>query len=164
MDFQQLSCHNLTPNFYFKTISMTENIFAKGSCSCGAVNLSIHGEPKMMAQCHCSDCQKATGTGHISLSFFAEDDVNVQGETSSYVSTTDSGNQSTRHFCPTCGSRLFGKNSGRPGMTSVAVGCLDDNSWFKPGAVVYTKNRQDWDITSTDIPNFEEMPPPPPAS
>jgi hypothetical protein len=29
--------------------------------------------------------------------------------------------------------------------------------------VVYCKERAEWDVTSTDIPNFEAMPPPPPA-
>jgi len=47
-------------------------------------------------------------------------------------------------------------------MTSVPVGCLDDHSWYEPGAVVYTKRREAWDVTRTDIPNFDEMPPPPP--
>ncbi len=140
---------------------MSDKIFATGGCRCGAVTINITNEPKMSAQCHCRDCQKASGTGHLPLAFFAEDDVTITGETKGYATTTDSGNTSTRHFCPECGSRLFGKNTGRPGMTAIPVGCLDDHSWFKPGAVVYTKRREDWDMTSRDIPNFEEMPPPP---
>ena len=39
----------------------------------------------------------------------------------------DSGNTNTRVFCPRCGSRLFGRNSARPGMIAVAVGSVDDN-------------------------------------
>ena len=143
---------------------MSDSPFAAGGCRCGAVTVTINDAPKMMIQCHCRDCQKASGTGHFSLAFFAEDDVIIDGETTGYSATTDRGNTSTRHFCPKCGSRIFGKNTGRPGMTSVPVGCLDDHSWYEPGAVVYTKRREAWDVTRTDIPNFDEMPPPPPES
>ena len=139
---------------------MSESPFASGGCRCGAVTVAISDAPKMMIQCHCRDCQQVSGTGHMSLAFFAEDDVTVDGETTGYAVTTDRGNTSTRHFCPQCGSRIFGRNTGRPGMTSVAVGCLDNHSWYAPSAVVYTKRREAWDATSTDIPNFEEMPPP----
>ena len=51
-------------------------------------------------------------------------------------------------------------NTGRPGIRTVQVGVLDDNSWYEPQAVVFTSNRSGWDITSSEIPNFEEMPPP----
>jgi hypothetical protein len=41
------------------------------------------------------------------------------------------------------------------------VGCLDKNDWFSAQAVVYTKRRAAWDKTPEDVPNFEQMPPPP---
>lgn len=140
---------------------MQQSVFAKGECRCGAISYIITGKPKTMAQCHCTDCQKATGTGHMSLGFFSRGDVVISGEAKGYMVTTDNGNQSTRFFCPTCGSRLYGLNSGRPDSITIAVGSLDNHSWFSPNAVVYTKHRNDWDITRTDIPNFDEMPPPP---
>lgn len=93
------------------------------------------------------------------MAYFGEADVMIKGETASHTVTADSGNEMTRCFCPGCGSRLFGYNSGRPGLISIQVGCLDDQSWFSPQAVVYTSRRHDWDVTSDDIPNFSEMPP-----
>ncbi len=77
----------------------------------------------------------------MSLAFFKKDDVTILGKTASYPSTADSGNINTRHFCPTCGSRVYGENSGRPGVIGIAVGCLDKNDWFSAQAVVYTKRR-----------------------
>jgi len=141
---------------------MGKSLFATGGCACGVITYEITGKPKTMVQCHCLDCQKATGTGHISLAFFSEDDVSISGIAKGHTTVTDSGNQSTRHFCPDCGSLLYGLNSGRPGLITIAVGSVDDHSWFSSKAVVYSKHRPDWDITSTDIPNFEAMPPPPP--
>ena len=140
---------------------MNEKNQVTGQCLCGDVSYAISGDPVIMAQCHCRDCQRSSGTGHMSLAIFKEDDVQVTGETASYSSSADSGNINTRHFCATCGSRLFSRNSGRPGMINIAVGCTDNSDWYSPKAVLYVKNRHTWDMTSGDIPNFDGMPPPP---
>lgn len=139
---------------------MSTEPFATGRCLCGAVTFTIRSQPVGMGQCHCKDCQKASGTGHMSLARFRRSDVTIVGKTASYPAKAESGNINTRHFCPTCGSRVYGENSAYPDLINVAVGCLDDNSWFSPQRVVYAKDRPRWDVTSTDIPNFERMPPP----
>jgi len=140
---------------------MSDSSFATGQCLCGAVKYEITGEPIRMAACHCKDCQRSSGTGHMSLAFFKESDVSVSGETSSFDAKADSGNINTRHFCPNCGSRLFTRNSGRPGVIGIAVGCADDNSWFSPQAVVYNARCEAWDAIPLEIPKFDGMPPPP---
>ena len=142
---------------------MSEQAFATGRCLCGTVTYTLEAEPARMAQCHCKDCQRSSGTGHMSLAFFAEDDVVIEGDFAEYEMTADSGNVNIRGFCPNCGSRLFGRNSARPGVRAVAVGSVDDNSWFSPQAVIYCDHRAAWDITSEELPNFDRMPPPPPA-
>ena len=134
-------------------------LLSTGQCLCGTVTYKISGKPIRMAQCHCKDCQRASGTGHMSLAFFKEEQVEVDGETNSYGVVADSGNTNTRHFCPQCGSRLFSSNSANPGVRGIAVGCADTHDWFEPAAIVYCKDRSHWDITSTDIPNFDAMPP-----
>ena len=138
---------------------MSGQPFATGRCLCGAVRFTISAEPVGTGQCHCKDCQRASGTGHMSIARFRRDDVTFSGQTASYAVTADSGNINTRHFCPKCGSRLFGDNSGYPDLINIAVGCVDDNNWFAPGRVVYAKDRPNWDVTSTEVPNFDRMPP-----
>jgi hypothetical protein len=133
-----------------------------GRCLCGAVRFTVSGPVIRMAQCHCRDCQRASGTGHMSNAIFKLADVALTGETVSYASAADSGNTLTRHFCPTCGARLFSFTSARPGLIIMAVGAFDDTSWFRPQHVLYTKNRAAWDHTTDEVPNFEGMPPPPP--
>ncbi len=138
---------------------MTDLHFAKGGCRCGAVTLTASAKPRMMLQCHCLDCQKATGTGHTSNAYFAESDVSIEGEATGYTVVADNGSEMTRYFCPKCGSRMYGHNSGKPGLISIQVGCLEDHSWFIPQAVLFSSKRHDWDITSDEIPNFDKMPP-----
>ncbi|MDA8012284.1 MAG: GFA family protein [Gammaproteobacteria bacterium] len=148
--FHQLTLENI----------MSDKIFAAGSCRCGAVTVTVRDKPKRMVQCHCTDCQKVTGTGHAANAFFAESAVEISGETASYSVTADSGNTVTRHFCPTCGNRMFHHNTGRPGIVTLPAGCFENSDWFAPQIVVYTRNRPAWDLTTNEVPNFEEMPPP----
>ena len=141
---------------------MTKNskvVSASGQCLCGKISIALEGEPLRMAQCHCRDCQKSSGTGHMSMVFVTEESVNITGDAAGYAVTTDSGNTYTRNFCATCGSRVYGRNTLRPGVVAIPVGIFDDRSWFQPDAVVYCRNRDDWDLTSHSIPNFDAMPP-----
>jgi hypothetical protein len=140
---------------------MTQIPFATGRCLCGAVTFTVKAAPVGTGQCHCKDCQRASGTGHMSLAFFKREDIEIRGETRSFAARADSGNTNTRHFCPACGGRLFGENSARAGLMGIAVGAIDDNSWYRPQRVVYVKDRPAWDVTDTGVPNFEMMPPPP---
>lgn len=141
---------------------MAGEVNASGGCLCGAVRFKVSGKPLRMAQCHCVDCQRATGTGHASNATFLEQDVEVSGGTTSFASPSDSGNVLTRHFCPTCGARLFLTSKARPGMITFAVGAFDDSSWYEPQFVFYTKRRPRWDITTESVPHFDAMPPPKP--
>lgn len=95
----------------------------------------------------------------MSNATFKEADVEITGTTASYASASDSGNTLTRHFCPTCGARLFLYSKARPGMITMAAGAFDDSSWFEPQFVFYTKRRPRWDKTAENVPNFEAMPP-----
>ena len=33
-----------------------------GSCLCGAVRFTVHGEPEHVGRCHCADCRKESGS------------------------------------------------------------------------------------------------------
>ena len=138
---------------------MTTEPFATGGCLCGAVRIVASAPPIAMAQCHCRDCQRVSGAGHTSNARFDAASVEITGKTASYAVRADSGNTFMRHFCPTCGSRVFALSSGRPGMIILAAGAFDDSSWFSPQVVLYGRSRPDWDTASQSIPQFEGMPP-----
>ena len=139
---------------------MGEKNFAIGRCLCGKVNYTISAAPRVVSQCHCDDCRRATGTGHASNAFFKTNDVHIKGETSSFESIADSGSTVIRYFCPSCGSLLFGVLGNVKNVVAVAVGTIDDSSWFKPTAIVYNKRKPHWDFMDDSISTFDEMPPP----
>lgn len=136
---------------------MSEQYFATGQCLCGNVKYTISSAPIRMGQCHCDHCRRLSGTGHSSNAFFVKDTVHIEGETSRYDSTADTGTIITRYFCPNCGSRLFGTSNANTSIISVTAGTLDDSSWFKPNAIVYNKRKPAWDFMDESVPVFEDM-------
>ena len=132
---------------------------AVGQCLCGQLKISVDGDPVVMVHCCCTDCQKASGGGHMSNARFRKEDVTITGEYATFGVVAKSGNTNYRHFCPTCGGRGFGTNSGRPGLVNVSVGIFEDSSWFEPQAAIFTCNHRHWDDLGEDLPKFDEYPP-----
>ena len=131
---------------------------ASGGCLCGAVRYEIDGEPVFSGHCHCRDCQRATGTGHVSVTGLPRAAVKITGELRAYASVGDSGQSLTRNFCPICGSLIFSEPTIMPGMINVTAGTLDDPSLFQPQAAIYVRSRPDWDRLAGGLPEFETLP------
>lgn len=138
-----------------------ENTTRKGGCLCGAVRYEVAGAPAMAIQCYCLSCQKLSGAGHAFSAIVQESAFRVNGATRGFTWTSDSGNKVTTEFCPTCGSPLFGRSSGYPGMMSIRAASLDEPSAFDPQMAVFVKRRQKWDHDMPSLPSFPAMPPPP---
>jgi hypothetical protein len=135
-----------------------------GSCLCGQVKYEISGSPMFSAHCCCNSCKKASGADHITAAFFTADQVKMEGQVSTYSMVADSGNTSNRHFCPNCGSRMYSTNSAREGVMGLQVGTMDNPKGIKPRAVVYARDRNEWDAFNDALPRFDKMPPPPPGA
>ncbi len=129
-----------------------------GGCMCGAIRYECSAEPIMMGNCHCRDCQQATGTAFAAAILVLRDAVSITGNVKYYDVTGDSGSIVGRGFCPNCGSRLFSKPP-IPEFMGIMAGSLDDPSWFQPQADLYTSSAQPWDYLNPDLPKFAKFPP-----
>ena len=131
-----------------------------GGCLCRKVRYEIDATPMMAAHCHCRDCQKATGTGHITAALFPKSAVHMTGELKGYTSKGDSGQDVTRFFCPNCGSRIMTEATVMPDMRLIAVGSLDDPDAIGDiGMSVYAKSRNKWDHVHPSVKSFDMLPP-----
>jgi len=132
-----------------------------GGCLCGAVRYEAQGKPLFAVHCHCRDCQRASGTGHVPVMGMPKSLFKLTGKTRSYTVQGTSGLGTTRHFCPTCGSLLFGTPDMAPDTVTVYVGTLDDPSVFQPEAILFARSRLAWDELVGSLPEFDTMPSPP---
>lgn len=129
-----------------------------GGCLCGAVRYEAQGKPLFAVHCHCRDCQRASGTGHVPVMGMPKSLFKVIGKTASYAAKGTSGLKSIRHFCPTCGSLLFGTPEAASDAVSIYVGTLDDPSVFRPKAILFRRDRPSWDEIAGGLPEFDTMP------
>lgn len=129
-----------------------------GGCLCGSVRYECSAEPIAMGNCHCRDCQRATGSAYASGLLVPQSALTITGDVKYYEVTGDSGSMVGRGFCPNCGSRLFSKPP-NPELMGILAGSLDDPSYFKPTMDIYTDSAQPWVCMNPDLPKFGKMPP-----
>lgn len=138
---------------------MTER---SGSCLCGAVTYTVRGEPLTARTCWCRDCQRIASNGTVNA-IFPTASIAVTGTVAGHQRTAASGNMVTRRFCPACGAHLFADSTGRPGLTVVRLGTLDDPSSIRPGANIWTASAPSWACLDPALDDSPGQPAPPPS-
>ncbi|MEY4160577.1 MAG: hypothetical protein RLZZ136_1198 [Pseudomonadota bacterium] len=136
---------------------MTETI-REGGCGCGQVRYSVSGEPIFVNNCHCSQCQKQTGSTSVVNAFFEAERITVlSGDLSENTLVGGSGGPHIIVRCATCGTALWSHYArmGRHGM-GLRVGTLDDSSAFTPDAAIYVAEKMPWVALSEAIPAFAQ--------
>lgn len=136
-----------------------------GGCACGAIRYECSAPPLRMVNCHCRDCQRASGSGYSATLIMAVESVHLlRGTCSAYRITAESGNVAKRDFCADCGTPLFSASLARPEFIGVKAASLDDPGWFAAEADVWVESAQPWDRMDPAIPKFARNRPRPTQS
>jgi hypothetical protein len=110
-----------------------------GGCNCERVRFAVNGPPVRTGFCHCLTCRKETGSVGNFFAVWPTVDVTIMGETRSWKLTTDH-----RHFCPSCGSSLFGIVDGA-NEVEIHVGSFDEApSDIIPEYELWVPRRETW--------------------
>jgi hypothetical protein len=125
-----------------------------GSCLCGAVRYECAADPVFTGNCHCRDCQKATGSAFVAALAVPAAALKIAGNVKYHDTKAENGNTFSRGFCPDCGSRLFGKSTGFPELAMITAGSLDDPSWYRAAMDFYVASAQPWDYMDPALPKF----------
>lgn len=129
-----------------------------GQCLCGAISYSGDADIKMIINCHCHDCQQATGSVHGTMVFVEEDKITVDGTPTGFDHPADSGNTLTKLFCAKCGSQMMGKNTGRAGVIGIRAGTLDQKELITPGINVFCSRALESTPIDPETKQFDKMP------
>lgn len=117
----------------------------EGGCNCGAVRYRCEGKPIVVAQCHCRNCQRQSGSAFSVNLLFKASAVTQEGALTVYEDKdTFSGNAVLRKFCGICGSPIFSEPTDGKDMLIVKAGTLDDPSAYVPGVSVWTSTAMPW--------------------
>ncbi len=115
-----------------------------GGCLRGALRYEAVGAPRYMGHCYCADCRKASGGGFIPFMGFDADQLSFSGPTRTFTCRAASGGPSTRNFCPSCSSLVFGGIVGETDSHTIYAGSLDDPSAFPPQVQFGSEGRMAW--------------------
>jgi len=116
----------------------------KGGCLCGAVRYVLKGDPRAIAVCHCTHCQRQSGSVFSFNLVIREIDYEQSGETMVYMDSGDSGQAVNRHFCGRCGSPIIAKTALAPGKVVVKAGTLDSMEGLQPQSEIYADHAVNW--------------------
>jgi hypothetical protein len=130
-----------------------------GGCPCGAIRYEITAHPLLLYACHCTNCQRQSGSAFamnmpVATSAFRI----VRGELKGWRRLSPSGVETISWFCADCAGRVHGSRTSRAESVNVRAGSLDDTSWLRPAAHMFVRSAQPWlQLPRADC--FDEAPP-----
>jgi hypothetical protein len=131
----------------------------QGGCRCDQVRFQVTAPEFLTSVCHCTGCQRMTGSAFSLSAAFPSHAFNVtEGEP-----VIGGLHGSTRHyFCPHCMSWMFTRPDGFD-FVNVRISLFDDPSRFSPFMETYTSEKLPWVGTPAphkfaQFPAMEEIP------
>ena len=127
-------------------------------CCCGSLRAEATGEPAFVAACHCTECQRRTGSPFGVGTLFPKEQVRTEGPSKVYVRGSDSGRKIEINFCPDCGSSVFWYAELYPDFVGIAFGAFADPSMPWPTVSVWETTRHPWVTFDHQLDHFVHQP------
>ena len=135
-----------------------------GSCLCGAIRYAVNVPVTELRACHCTHCQKASGSGGSVNAVVPRSGFTLtQGTPKRYGALADSGRTLYRYFCGDCGSPLYSHRATTPETLALRIGTLDDSSGLKITTNIWTRSARSWDYIDPATKQFPAQPDAPAA-
>jgi hypothetical protein len=127
-----------------------------GTCGCGAVRFEIT-EPLLTAfYCHCSRCQKRTGTAAQASVRAAPGSVAVTAGEEHLRDWRPPGGMA-KTFCGRCGSHLFARDAETGTIGAVRMSAIDGDPGVRPEYRQFVAYAAAWEpIPDDGLPRFDE--------
>ena len=132
-----------------------------GRCLCGGVQFEIAGPLGGASYCHCTRCQRRTGTAASAQARFDGGALRFAAG-NELLSAYDPGDGCFHKlFCSGCGSALFSRSPSEPSVMSVRFGALDEDPGVRPSYRQFVAYAAAWEpIPDDGLPRFPERRPP----
>ena len=129
-----------------------------GGCLCGQVRYRTIGRPQRTTICHCTFCQRLTGSAFLVEPVFRIDQVEIErGTPATYEHRSPAhGRTLTVNFCDRCGTHLSLLFERFPGYQGVCGGTFDEPHWFEPDRHIFTETAVPWMVFPRDVSCFEK--------
>ena len=129
----------------------------EGSCTCGAVTYKMTHSSIFTHCCHCTWCQRETGSAFALNAMIETENLQVSGAVEEVVIPSHSGKGQTIARCPTCKVALYSHYAGAGRlMAFVRVGTLNDPNTCPPDIHIYTSTKLAWLVLDPSVPILSE--------
>jgi hypothetical protein len=126
-----------------------------GSCGCGGVTFELSEPPLAAAYCHCTRCQKRTGTAAQATALVTLGTVTVTDGAEHLSDWTPGG--LAKSFCGLCGSHLFARHPETGEIRMVRMSAFDSDPGVRPQARQFVTYAAAWEAIPDDgLPRFPE--------
>ena len=134
----------------------------QGGCLCGAVRFELVEPPVSAGYCHCTRCQRRTGTA-------ASVSVQVDGNALRILSGSEQiegwapgDGGAEKCFCRSCGAHLFARSPADPRQIAVRMSAFDSDPGVRPAFRQYLNYAATWEpIPDDGLERFPEARPRP---
>ena len=133
-----------------------------GGCLCGEVRYKALSEPVRVTICHCTFCQRITGSAFLVEPVFRKEDVVFSGAS---LKTYDHRSDTSRkrvslNFCGKCGTTIYLDLERFPDIVGLFGGTFDNPNWFDRGQGkcrhIFTRSAQDGVLIPANVDTFTE--------
>ncbi|KAB5625750.1 GFA family protein [Pseudomonas putida] len=132
------------------------NAPAVGACRCGQVTFESAQPAIMTSACHCTGCQKMSGSAYSLTALFPSEGFRITRG----VPVPGGLHGTTRHeFCPNCLSWLLTRPAGNDAVVGVGSGLLENPQHYAPFMETWTQEKLPWACTGAVV-SFEAFPDP----
>jgi hypothetical protein len=132
----------------------------EGGCVCGHVRYRMASAPLFVHCCHCSWCQRESGSAFAVNALIEADRVTLQaGEVEVVETPTASGQGQRIARCPACRVAVWSHYAYAgigDAVRFVRVGTLDDPVRVPPDIHIFTGSRQPWVLLPPNVPAVAE--------
>jgi hypothetical protein len=129
-----------------------------GRCHCGEITFEAEVDPAAVTICHCTDCQRLTGSAfRANIPAPAEYFKLLSGTPRSYVKTAESGNKRRHAFCGSCGTPIFACAVEDPQSYSLRIGTITQRAALSPGKQIWRCSALPWVDALAALPSAEKQ-------
>ncbi|MCF3642831.1 GFA family protein [Rhizobium sp. TRM95111] len=129
-----------------------------GRCHCGFVTYEVEIDPGEVSICHCTDCQRLTGSPYRVTAPTHRDRLRLTGNAPNlYLKVGDNGRTRLQYFCPRCGSPLFTTGTEEDAETwGIRWGSIDQRRKLRPRSQIWCRSATDWFGETAVLPGMAE--------
>ena len=132
-----------------RTITSVPELPLTGRCLCGGVRFEATELPESAGYCHCTRCQRRTGTAAAVSARLVPGSLRiVAGE--ELIRTFQPPDGFGKAYCSSCGSALWARSQVDPDVVSVRFGAFDGDPGVRPSYRQFVAYAAPWEPIPDD--------------